>query len=80
MSYFEQILAATHHKTMAVQPLTSHLKKHSSKTNKTYRTQVEKQGQTDMMFVYGPLHMNEPVLGDQQELIYISTVWTQDVV
>ena len=29
---------------------------------------------------YGPLHMDAPVLADQQVLIYISSVRTQDVV
>ena len=33
-----------------------------------------------MTFFYGPLHMNVPVLVNQQELIYISSVQTQDVV
>ena len=31
-------------------------------------------------FFYGPLYMDEPVLDNQQELIYISSVRTQDVV
>ena len=29
------------------------------------------------MFFYGPLHMDVPVFVNQQELIYISSVWTQ---
>ena len=32
------------------------------------------------MFFYGPLHMDMPALANHQELIYISSVWTQDVV
>ena len=44
--YFKQLLEATHHKTAAGWPLTSHLKTHSSKMNKTCRTWLEKQGQT----------------------------------
>ena len=32
------------------------------------------------MFSYGPLHMDEPVLADQQELSYNSSLWIQDVV
>ena len=32
------------------------------------------------MFSYGLLHMDMQVLADQQELIYNSSVWTQDVV
>ena len=31
------------------------------------------------MFSYGPLHMDEQVLDDQLELIYRSSVRTQDV-
>ena len=42
-SYFEQILAATLHKTTAVQPLTFHHKNHPSKMNKTCGTLLEKQ-------------------------------------
>ena len=38
MSYTEQILEATPYKTTAVRPLTSHLKKHQSKTNKQKQT------------------------------------------
>ena len=45
-SYFEQILEATSIKTTAVRPLTSYLKNHPSKTNKTCRIGVEKQGWT----------------------------------
>ena len=33
-----------------------------------------------MTIFYRPLHIDEPVLADQQEIIYISSVWTQDVV
>ena len=40
-SYSEQILKATPHKT-TVQPLIPHLKNHPSKTDKTYRTLLEK--------------------------------------
>ena len=32
------------------------------------------------MFFYGPLHKNVPVLADQQEFIYISSVQALDVV
>ena len=44
------------------------------------KTLLEKQGQTHVIFSYGPLHMDVPVLVDQQELIYKSSVQTQDVV
>ena len=37
MSYIEQILEATFHKTAALWPPTSHLKNHPNKTNKTLR-------------------------------------------
>ena len=40
--YIEKILKATPHET-AVQPLTSHLKNHPSKTNTTCRTLLGKQ-------------------------------------
>ena len=33
----------------------------------------------DMTATYGPLHMDEQVLGNQQELIYNSSVQIQDV-
>ena len=46
MSNIEQILGATSHETIAVQLLTSHLKNHSSKTNKTCGTLLERQGRT----------------------------------
>ena len=46
ISYFEQILETIPHETTAVWPLTSHLKNHPRKTNKTCGTLMEKQGQT----------------------------------
>ena len=66
--YFEQILEAAPHKTTPVQPLTSHLKNHPSKMNKICGTLLEKQRQTHVTFFYGPLHMDMPVLTDQQKL------------
>ena len=33
-----------------------------------------------VMFFYGCLHMDEPGLINQQELVYINFVWTQDAV
>ena len=54
-------------------PPTLHLKDHPSKT---CRTLLEKQ----VTFFYGPLPTNVLVLADQQELINISSVRTQDVV
>ena len=41
-SYREQILEATPHETTAVWPLTSHLRNHPSKMNKTCGAQLEK--------------------------------------
>ena len=61
-------------------PLTSHLKIHPSKTNKTCGTLLEKQGQTRVTFIYGSPRIDVPVLVDQQGLIYITSVRTLDVV
>ena len=47
--------------------------------NKTSRTWLEKQEQTKTFF-NGHLYMDALMLVNQQELIYISSVWTQDVV
>ena len=44
--WFEQILEAAPHKTAAARPRISNLRIHPSKTNKTWRTLLEKQGQT----------------------------------
>ena len=41
--YIEQILEATYDESTDVQPLTSHLKKHPSKTNRTCGILLEKQ-------------------------------------
>ena len=41
---------------------------------------LEKYGQTLVTFSYGPLHMDEPVLANQQKLTYNSFVSTQDTV
>ena len=43
---FEEILNPTAHKTVAVQPLTSHLKYNPIKTIKTFEAKLEKQGRT----------------------------------
>ena len=72
--YLEQILEATPHKTTDVQPLTSHLKNYLCKMNETCGTLLENQ----VTFFYGPLHM--PEWADQQELIYINSMRTQDVI
>ena len=45
-SYREHILEATLYETTSVWPLTSHLSNHPSRTNKTCRTLLEKQGRT----------------------------------
>ena len=68
-NYFQKIQEATPHKTATVQPLTSHLKNHLNKTNKTCETLLEKQGRTNVTFFCGPLHIDVQVLVDQQELI-----------
>ena len=51
MRYFEQILETTTHKIAAVQPLTSHLIKLPSKTNKTRSVPQEKQNRTHKCFL-----------------------------
>ena len=43
-SNIEQVLAATPHKAPAIRPLASHHENYPSQTNKTCRTQLEKQG------------------------------------
>ena len=43
-------------------------------------TAVEAMMNSEVMFFYGLLHMDVPMLADRQELIYISSVRTQDVV
>ena len=63
------------HKTAVVRPPTSYLKNYPNHTNRTYRTLLEKLGQTQATFSSRPLHMDEHV-----EHIYNSSVWTQDVV
>ena len=72
---FEQILEATF--LAAVWPLTTHLKNHPSKMNKTTG---EARKNSLVTFFWGLLHMSTPVLVYQQELIHISSVWTLDVV
>ena len=67
-SYLEKILEATPYKTTAVWPLTTHLKNHPSKTNKTYGTQQEKQGRTHKW----RSSMDASVLADQQELFPVN--------
>ena len=80
-NYFEQILQAITHKTTAVRPLTSHLKKHPSKMNKTRQALLEKKERTYKWLSFNrTLHMDMSVFTDQQELIYISSVWMQDAV
>ena len=67
-------------------------KQHPSK-EQLYGSQTSKQDEQDIQdtaeearknllvsFFYGPLPKNNPVLADQQELIYNSSVWTRDVV
>ena len=44
------------------------------------KTLLKKQGGTHEMIFNRPQHMDMPVLTDQQELIYISSVQTQDIV
>ena len=75
------VYASTSNKKTVVRPLNSDHKNHTSKTNKTCGTLLEKRGRTrKWCFSYEALHTVVPVLADQQELIYISSVRTQDVV
>ena len=62
----------TSKKQKVVQSLSFHLKNHLNKTNETCETLLKKQEQIHVTFFYGPLHMDEPILTIQQELIYIS--------
>ena len=73
-SYIDQILEVKPHETIAVRPLTFHLKNHSSQTNKTRGTPLKKQGRTHKS------SFSVPVLAYQQEFIYVSFVRTQDIV
>ena len=62
---------AAPNETTTVRPLTSHLKNLPSKMNRICGTLLEK---------HGPRQVDVPVLVDQQEIIYISTVRTKNVV
>ena len=53
---FEQILEATPHKTAVAWPLTSNLKNHPCKMNKTCRTLPVKEGQTHDILLWTPAH------------------------
>ena len=66
-------------KTAATWPLTSLLKNHPSQTNNIWDTAGEIRTNLLVTFLYGPLHMDMPLLANQQELIYIISVQTQDV-
>ena len=44
MKHTQQIMEVTTLETTAARPLTSHLYNHQTKTNKTYKTQLEKKG------------------------------------
>ena len=78
-SYFEQIFEATAHKTTAVKSLTSPLK---TIQDEQYMLDTDGEARTNSLvtFFYGPLHLDVSVLADQEELIYISFVQTQDAV
>ena len=80
ISYLEQILEATLHETRAVQPHTSHLKNIQVRRIRHTGRFGEARTNSSLMFFYGSLHIDVPVLADLQELIYIRSVQTQDVV
>ena len=80
-SYFEWILKTTSHKTAAVRPLTSNLTNYPSKTNKTYKTLLVRQGNTYTWRSFKvPYTWMCLCLADQQELTDIRFVWTLYVV
>ena len=79
--YFQQILEATPNKAAAVWPLTSHLTSHSSKTNKTCVTLIEKQRWTHKQHSSMDLqYMDVSVLANHQGHTYISSVQILNVV
>ena len=63
--YFEQIQVAVLHKTATVQPLTSYITNHPSKTSKTCWAMLEKQKLTHKR--HSPV--DTIVLADQQRLV-----------
>ena len=79
---FEPIQLATPNKTATVQPLTSHFTNNLSKTSKICRRALlEKQGWShqlcSLINITGDfLHMDEPLLANQHELTYTSSVDT----
>ena len=46
----------------------------------TCESPLKKQKLTSMTFFYGPQHIDVPVLGNSQELSYISSMWTLNVI
>ena len=80
LNYIEQILEAAPYET-TVRPFNSYLLNHPSKKNKTCETLLEKHGRTHKL--RSPIDfllMDVPVLVDQQELIYRTSVETQGAV
>ena len=79
MSYLEQILRVTLHKTSCI---TIYLpsQKPSKDELDMQDTAEEARTNSKVTVFYGPLHMDVPVLAEQEELIYISSVQTQDVI
>ena len=78
-SYTEQIQETTSHETTVVRSLTSHLKNHPNKTNKTCGTVLENQGRTHKWL--SPMDSSNGCDSvGRATRIYNSFVWTQDVV
>ena len=77
-NYLEQILEGTSHKTTAVRPLTFHLKNHQNKKTNTCRTLLEMYGRS-FVLPWTPTHGRASCCRLAKR-IYISSVWTQDVV
>ena len=76
-----RMLSAVLNKSWKQQPikqqLTSHLENHPSKANNIC---MQCWKSKDEFFFYGHLHIAMLVLADKQELTYINSVWTMDIV
>ena len=72
---FEQILEAAPYKTAAVQPLTSYLTNHLNKKKMLGNAGEVRMNQCST-FSTGLLHVDAPVLSDQQKLTFINSVQT----
>ena len=74
----EQIQEVISYKTTAVRPLTSHLINHPSKKQNIVGSAGEVRTNPPTTFSCGLLHMDTPVLANEQRLTFISAVRTKD--